>query len=211
MSFDVKFIEAIDVMRYLKENLRTSYYNEHQDSFIMSFEQLLFIVDSLLTNIDTAGSQQSFKKLIKANGINLPKGLPETLFRTILEGGFMAARWKRFMVTKETRPYLMYDAINDSRVRSNHLAMNGIIRRWDDPLWKTHFPPNGINCRCSIRSLSEDQAKERSKNRQGINKRIIKKMKPDNGWDFNVGEDLSGFIQVGIIALAKVGAVYSDC
>ncbi|EKO1256999.1 phage head morphogenesis protein, partial [Salmonella enterica] len=29
--------------------------------------------------------------------------------------------------------------------------------RWDDPIWQTLFPPNGYNCRCYVRALTQAQ------------------------------------------------------
>jgi len=40
-------------------------------------------------------------------------------------------------------------------VRHTHREMQGIIRPIDDPYWLTHWPPNGINCRCHVQLLTE--------------------------------------------------------
>jgi SPP1 gp7 family putative phage head morphogenesis protein len=215
---------------FLSENLYSEYHKELQDSFAVSYEQLQFILDSLLVSIDTGQTQKVWEKIILTNGINLPKDLPETFFRTITSACYCAGRWQRFESNKKFHPYLMYDAINDSRVRKNHLAMDGIIRPIDDIFWKTHSPPNGINCRCRLVSLNERQAQARSLpgNEQkyygapgtepprtntgnGLNKFITCKMKPDEGWDFNVGEDLLAFMKIGVLGLAKINAEYSAC
>ena len=50
----------------------------------------------------------------------------------------------------------MYDARNDDRVRPSHAAMDGIIFRHDDPIWATHYSPNGWNCRCRVRVLTSE-------------------------------------------------------
>ena len=212
MSFgnEFKCVGAMKVARYLKNNLKNAYHNEPTESFVINYKDLKYILDVVYKNLDSGGTQQSFKKAIKEKGIILPKELPETFYRTILQGCFMAEKWKKINASVAL-PYIMYDAINDGRVRSNHLEISGIIRRRDDNFWKTHFPPNGINCRCGVRSLSERQAEERSKDGQGLNKLITFDMNPDENWAFNVGEDLSDFMKVGVIALAKVDAVYSDC
>ncbi|EXE12573.1 phage head morphogenesis, SPP1 gp7 family domain protein [Acinetobacter sp. 983759] len=52
----------------------------------------------------------------------------------------------------------MYSAINDSRVRPSHLALNRIVRHIDDPFWLTHYPPTGFRCRCTCIALTEKQA-----------------------------------------------------
>ena len=55
------------------------------------------------------------------------------------------------------RPYWQYDAVNDSRTRPSHLAMDGRVFPADSPVWDTWFPPNGFKCRCTVRSLSRRQ------------------------------------------------------
>ena len=42
-------------------------------------------------------------------------------------------------------PYLMYDAIEDDRVRPTLLQWNGKVIPVDDAFWKQYFPPNGWN------------------------------------------------------------------
>lgn len=57
----------------------------------------------------------------------------------------------------ELRPYWQYDAVNDSRTRPSHLAMDGRVFPADSPVWDTWFPPNGFKCRCTVRTLSKRQ------------------------------------------------------
>jgi len=87
----------------------------------------------------------------------------------------------------------MYDAINDSRVRPSHLALDGIIRRIDDPFWNTHSCPNGYRCRCTLRSLTEAQAHARSGVGKGLNQLPNlpdgSPAEPDPGWDYYPGQD----------------------
>lgn len=54
------------------------------------------------------------------------------------------------------------------------------------------------NCRCRTISLSKSQAEIRSKNGAGLNKSITPEMKPDKGWDYNVGEDLTAGINQAV-------------
>lgn len=51
-------------------------------------------------------------------------------------------------------PYWQYVRSDSRRPRQQHLAWAGKILRADDPWWRTHFPPNGWNCRCRVRPVS---------------------------------------------------------
>lgn len=82
-----------------------------------------------------------------------------TIFRANLQTAYMAGRWTDMVRNARGRPYWMYVAVMDSRVRPTHAAMNAKVYRWDDPIWDTHYPPCGFNCRCRIRALSESQMK----------------------------------------------------
>lgn len=46
--------------------------------------------------------------------------------------------------------YWRYNSFQDERVRPEHLALNNVVKPFDDPFWKTYFPPNGYNCRCFV-------------------------------------------------------------
>jgi hypothetical protein len=80
----------------------------------------------------------------------------------------------------------MYDAVNDTRTRPAHRAMDSIIKPVGDPFWKAHYPPNGYRCRCSVISLTESQAKKRG----GVtaDDDVPDNAKPDKGWEYNGGE-----------------------
>lgn len=70
-----------------------------------------------------------------------------------------AARFRRQLENADSRPYWMYEAVNDSRTRPSHAAMDGRVYAHDDPIWATHYPPNGWNCRCRVRALTERQVR----------------------------------------------------
>ncbi|WP_421793552.1 phage minor head protein [Hydrocarboniphaga effusa] len=84
---------------------------------------------------------------------NSPSRL-KTVFRTNMQSAYMAGRWEQFQASKKSRPYLQYVAVMDAVTRPSHAAMNGLVFHIDDPIWKTHYPPCGYNCRCRVRSHS---------------------------------------------------------
>ncbi len=78
------------------------------------------------------------------------------IFDTNIRMAYARGQWERIERVAEARPYLRYVTVQDSRVRPKHAAWHGIVLRWDHPFWKTHFPPNGWNCRCTVQQLSAD-------------------------------------------------------
>lgn len=79
----------------------------------------------------------------------------ETIFRTNMQMAYSAGDWEQITETADSAPYLMYDSVDDNRVRPAHKAWDGMVLRWDDPWWATHHPPNGWSCRCSTIQLSD--------------------------------------------------------
>lgn len=100
----------------------------------------------------------------KARSVQL--GSPRRLgiiFDTNVRSSYAAGRWASIQRVKEARPYLRYTAIRDGRTRPEHLAWHGTVLPVDDDWWKTHYPPNGWRCRCTVVQLSR-----RDLERQGL-------------------------------------------
>ncbi|WP_426037954.1 PBECR2 nuclease fold domain-containing protein [Cypionkella sp. TWP1-2-1b2] len=91
-----------------------------------------------------------------------------TIFETSMRTSFMAGRLKQMRdpdVVK-LRPFWQYIHA-DSRIpltpRKLHTDWNGLVLRWDDPWWDTHFPPNDWLCSCGVKSLSRGDLRRRGK------------------------------------------------
>lgn len=78
---------------------------------------------------------------------------------------------------KETgNTWLEYTAINDSKTRKTHAAMDGFVASIDDKIWQSWYPPNGYNCRCSAVAISEAEGLAK----QG---RVTADSEPDTGFN----------------------------
>ena len=214
IGFNVPFNEAIAAAKLRGVVLPDIYYGELQGiarqlafsiAGVASLDQLQAVKDSLNAAMDKGVSFKDWKKTIAVQSLSLPDHRLDNIWRTNLQGNYMRGKWEQFQRNAEKRPFLMYDAINDSRVRPSHLAMDGTIRRMDDPFWKSHSPPNGYRCRCSLVSLTEAQAQQRSNGNNGINKVPVDKnglpAMPDKGWHYNPFEDRLQWVDE---ALAKL-------
>ena len=159
---------------------------------LAALEQIRFIVDKLADVLEKGGTFKSFQDAVRAGSldVNLPTYRLENIFRTNIQAAYSRGRWEQQTRSRGSRPYLMYDAINDSRTRPAHHAMDNIIRKWDDSFWATNYPPNGYRCRCTVISLTEAQAKKRGWVTDPLPDPDT--TKPDPGWDYNVGEDYEG-------------------
>ncbi|WP_434083767.1 phage head morphogenesis protein, partial [Escherichia coli] len=54
---------------------------------------------------------------------------------------YNAGRYTQMMNNTDTHPFWQYVAVMDSRTRPAHSALNGLVFRYDDPFWNTHYPP----------------------------------------------------------------------
>lgn len=80
----------------------------------------------------------------------------QTIFRTNMQSAYMMGQWDQIAEQAEFAPYLMYDAIDDHRTRPEHAALDGKVLPIASEFWKSHTPPLGWNCRCSVIQLDED-------------------------------------------------------
>jgi SPP1 gp7 family putative phage head morphogenesis protein len=167
---------------------------------VASLDQLQGVLDSLTAKLADGQSFKQWQDSVAVQDLGLPKHRLDNIFRTNIQNAYNRGHWEQFKENEKFAPYLMYDAINDSRTRPSHRALNGIIRLVSDPFWDTHYPANGYRCRCSVVALSEKQAQARSKGGNGLNKSIdVEKMKPDKGWDYNCGEDITTGIDKAVV------------
>lgn len=83
-----------------------------------------------------------------------------TIFDTNLRMAYARGRWERIERVAKDRPYLRYVAVLDARTRPEHMAWHGTVLPWDHPFWRTHYPPCGWHCRCTVIQLSADELKE---------------------------------------------------
>lgn len=204
----VHFIEAIRAAEARNIVLPDIYYGQLQGvarqlaftiASVASHDQLKAVMDSLSTWQANGKTFAQWQREIAVKDLELPKYRLENIFRTNLQSNYQAGHWEQILRNQQHRPYLMYDAINDSRTRPAHRAMDGIIRPADDPFWETHSPPNGYRCRCGLISLTGAQAKARSntgnnkKPAAGLEKAIDETtMQPDKGWDYSPRDRLKG-------------------
>ncbi|EHN77122.1 SPP1 gp7, partial [Streptomyces coelicoflavus ZG0656] len=135
-----------------------------------------------------------------------------TIYDVNMRMAHAAGRWQRIEAAKATLPYLVYTAVLDGVTRPQHAAWGGrggvrIILPVDHPFWRTHYPPNGWHCRCTVLQMSaamiqargwsvtteeELQATDWTKTRPWLNGRTgrteVVPIGIDPGFAYNVGQ-----------------------
>lgn len=150
----VTFLEALQYAHSKKVVLPDEFYSMDLKtrqmattvSFLSSLEQAESVIKSLNKTLASGGTFNDFQKLVAESEIVLPKHYLDNVFRTNIQSAYGHGRWQQQQRNKDKRQYLMYSAINDSRVRPAHLALNRIVLPIDHPFWLKHYPPLGFRC-----------------------------------------------------------------
>ena len=145
-----------------------------------------------------------------------------TILDTNLRMSYARGRWERIQRRAERRPWLRYVATLDDRTRPAHRAWHGTVLRHDDPWWRTHNPPNGWHCRCTVVQLSDRDLERRgwspserppSPTRPWLNKRTGEVIQVPRGIDPGFQHN-AGRVDLGEAAsehlIAKIDAAPPD-
>ena len=126
---------------------------------ISDIEQIEQVKQSLIQALQEGKSFREWQQALTPEMLALPQHYQETVFRTAVLSSYNGAKWTHFRAHAERRPILRYIAINDGRTRPAHRALHGLMMPVGDERWANLAPPLGFNCRCSLVSLSDKQAK----------------------------------------------------
>lgn len=169
----VPFAEQIAFFRHKvplpSESWTQLYTAGHDHGFVIAGATREALVQDFFEAVDKAISQgkslesfrQDFDRIVAAHGWDYNGSRnwrSRVIYETNMFTSFSAGRREQLLSMTQTHPYWMYvhsDAVRHPR--PEHLALDGLVLRWDDPFWDTFFPPNGWGCQCSIRALTERQ------------------------------------------------------
>ncbi|OQX12819.1 MAG: hypothetical protein BWK73_13975 [Thiothrix lacustris] len=107
---------------------------------------------------DTGEITQTYPGSSRAVQYGSPARL-DLIYRQNLQTAYMVGRYQGLSEGRHSHPYWQYIAIKDSRTRPSHAALNGRVFRREDPAFDSLYPPNGWNCRCRTRPLSDSRLK----------------------------------------------------
>lgn len=127
--------------------------NVYQFSAAKSYTQMKSLTEALLDNDGKLRTWASFKKAaLDINDEQIMQWLSAE-YENAIACSQMAYKWQEIEKNSHSLPYLQYVTANDGRVRPAHAAMNGTVRRVDDHYWNQYYPPNGWNCRCTVKQI----------------------------------------------------------
>ena len=86
----------------------------------------------------------------------------KTIYRVNMQTAYQAGRYKTQLDNTDSRPYWEYIAVMDAKTRPEHAQLNGLIFPYDDPFWRSFYPPNGWRCRCRVNALANYNIKKKS-------------------------------------------------
>ncbi len=180
-SFKLPFQEQIDFFKQ-KLNLPTEHYDDilqaaHDRAFVVAGATKADLLNDLRKAVDKAISEgktidwfrKEFDAIVQKHGWEGWTGSDtkagrdwrtRVIYKTNLSASYAAGRYAQLTDPDllKSRPYWKY-IHNDTVMhpRELHLAWSGMVLRYDDPWWQTHFPPNGWGCRCRVTAVTADE------------------------------------------------------
>lgn len=157
-GFDVPFADAIAWARERRAMLPAEFYGARAQavrargfaiSGLAALDQVQAAADSLAEATASGQTLREWQRGIRESApdaFSLGKARRELIFRNAVQTHYGIGRTIQQRENAAARPYLMWDAINDSRTRPAHRAMDGHIAPIDDPVWKKWTPPAGHRC-----------------------------------------------------------------
>lgn len=115
------------------------------------------MIKQLLNPDGTLKTWDQFRKDAKPFLTSYNQNWLQAEYQTAIASSRMAIKWQDIQRRKHLYPNLKYRTVHDDRVRPEHVALDGIVRPVDDFFWKTHYPPNGWRCRCTVEQTREKE------------------------------------------------------
>jgi SPP1 gp7 family putative phage head morphogenesis protein len=153
--FEIRSMSALDWLRYQSFTLTQI------EGEVITLSLAKRIKDELINFADTGMTpKQFYARVLDAEGIGkIGKGHLQTVLRTNIATARSAGVELAVQKNADAFPAWQYIAVNDSRTRDSHSALDGKIFAWTD---KKYWPPLGYNCRCEASPIHESEMTEQA-------------------------------------------------
>ena len=129
--------------------------NIYMFSAAKTYQQVRMVTD-LLTIQEYKTNFYKFKKaageIFEEYNVNYLKAE----YNTAIGSSRMAAYWQQISEEEDVLESLQYETVGDARVRPTHKSLDNIVRPVEDKFWDNYFPPNGWNCRCTVKQVTDE-------------------------------------------------------
>lgn len=132
----------------------------------LELDTLQTIHSEIGDSIEKGTPFEEFKKSLRKkldNKVGIGGFHLETVFRNWVQTAYNTGRWYQLTDPELAllRPFLMFDAVLDSRTTERCKACDGAIKPVGDPWWLNRVPPLHHRCRSCLRSLRRKEAERR--------------------------------------------------
>jgi SPP1 gp7 family putative phage head morphogenesis protein len=145
---DVRTAEEVALFESLYFNVQM-FSGAKTANMILDFETML-VQDGKIVEFSV------FKKQVLDKYNTYMKTWLSTEYNFVVESAKAAKRWVGIWDQRGTFDLLEYVTVGDSRVRSTHKAIDGIVKPVTDSFWNTYYPPWEWSCRCVTKSYSSE-------------------------------------------------------
>jgi hypothetical protein len=174
-------------------------------SQVTTYEMVLRVKRKLQQVIETGGDLAEFRRWASVEFPVWSRAYTELVFRQNVFSSYSAARFRQINDPDVAKTFeiLLYDAVADTRVREEHAAMGGT--QWKRSEFPSGWwPPNGFNCRCEVRAMTQTMAKG-SGARKWSKRDDGPLPVPDKGFQRNhTGQESRRLIANGLLRRAKL-------
>ena len=190
--------------------------SEHDRAFVVAGAMKADLLDDLAKAVDRAiGDHRSleqfradFRQIVATRGWHgwtgegTPKGeawRTKVIYRTNMATSYAAGRLAQ--IKAANYKFWIYKHGNAVEPRLQHLAWDGVALPPDHPFWQTHAPPNGWGCTCRLSGAYSERGIKAAGGVPGkvlpdgwntINPKTGASVGIDKGWDYKVGDTVSG-------------------
>ncbi len=156
-TWDEIINEAIDVGFAIASVTRADILNDIQSEILRALEDGTTL-QQFKKDFDSIVAKRGWSE-----GAGFSQWRKELLFSQNLRTAYAAGRYQQMSdpSVTTTRKAWVWKHRDSKNPRPAHLALHNKVFSFDDPFWKTGFPPCGFGCRCMAFSLSDRDLKNR--------------------------------------------------